>query len=798
MMPGCHRRSASSPVEDTPELRPLHERASAAVRRGDFAAAEVLYRQAYDEAVREGQRALAARYLGNAGSCRFAVWDLRGALSTLLQAHDMAAGSGDMEGAGRLSANLASLYIQLGNFDWARQSAERGLRELSPDDATGTRSSLLTLSGQVDSRLGDHEQAERAFRAAIAEADRLNNRRLLAQAWDNFGVVELEAGHLQNAARALIESYRLSVLFPKLAGSPNYPHLSELAEREGDFRTAWVLLGRAFENPAAAGAPDWYLHFQAGRIQAHLQHRAAALAEYRKAIARARTWREGTAPTDALRAGSSHWLDALYAQYIDTLVDAPDFERPGSMSAREAFLASEESRSAALRQTLLDRGRQSVSLPQSYWALLAELRAGQSRLLTGNSGALRASLHQMEQRLQEIEVKALALPGTTLYRPDERFSVGQTLSSIEAKLSPREVLLSFHLGLRSSCVWAVRRHGFEAHRLRAASDIRDDAEKFLAAIHKNQPSAERAGEKLYTALFQPLGVEVQRQPEWVLTSEETLLRTPLAALPAGTAGGGFLVERHTLRFVPSAFSLRASLPLRSGGPFLGIGDGVYNRADPRWRSVRSWGGPALKLPSVFSAQASIELPRLVGSGQELTACARVFGVKEGALLTGLRATRAGVEEAIQRNPAVVHIAAHVLQPDGRPEGALIALGLNRSGGPEVLTHYDIVGWNLHGGAVVMSGCSSASAPAPDPIGVLGLARAWLIAGADAVVGTRWADPDDSGSFFVKFYQNLRHGSGSGTRAISEALQAAQLEMIRSGSWRAQPGYWASFYEMGKE
>jgi CHAT domain-containing protein/tetratricopeptide (TPR) repeat protein len=797
--PGCHRGSESSLVEDTPKLRPLHDRASAAVRRGDFTEAEALYRQAYDQAAREGRRALASRYLGNAGSCRFAVWDLRGALSTFLQAHDMAVASGDMEEAGRLSANLASLYIQLGNFDWARQTTERGLRELRPDDATGTRSSLLTLSGQINSRLGDQEKTEQAFRAAIGEADRLKNRRLLAQAWDNFGFVELQAGHLPNAARALLESYRLSVLFPKTAGPPNYPHLSELAEREGDLRTASVLLRRAFENPAIAGAPDWYLHFQAGRIQAHLQHRAAALAEYRKAIDRARAWHEGTAPTDALRAGSSHWLDALYAQYIETLIDAPDFERPGSVSAREAFLASEERRSAALRQTLLERERQNVSLPQSYWTLLAQLRTGQSRLLTDNSGALRASLRRIEQRLQEIEVKALAPPaGTTPYRPDEKISMGETLSSIEAKLSPREVLLSFHLGSRSSCVWAVRRRSFEAHRLKAASLIRDDAEKFLAAIEQNRPSAESAGKKLYASLFQPLGAGVQRQPEWVLTSEETLLRTPLAALPVGAGGHGFLIERHTLRFVPSALSLRASLPLRREGPFLGIGDGVYNRADPRWRAVRSVGGPALDLTSVFSAQASIELPRLVGSGQELMACARVFGMPEGVLLTGHRATRTRVEEALRREPAVIHIAAHVLQPGGRPEGALIALGLNPTGSPEVLTHYDIVRWNLHGATVVMSGCSSASAPAPDPIGMLGLARAWLIAGADAVVGTRWADPDDSGSFFVKFYENLRRVSGSGTRATAEALQAAQLEMIRSGSWRAKPSYWSSFYEMGKE
>ncbi len=667
----------------------------------------MLFRQAYERAQRDGLPALAARYLGNAGSCRFAMWDLRGALSTLLRAHEMASAAGDPQGAGRVSANLAQLYIQLGDFEGARQSAERGLRELGRRDATGARASLLTLSGQVASRLGDHRRAEQSFLEAIDEADGLGNQRLLEQAWDNFGFVELEAGHLANAEKALLEAYRIAVLFPKAALQPPYSHLSELAEREGNLAAAGSLLAHAFTHPGSAGVPDWYLHFEAGRLQAELGRRDRALAEYRDAVRRARAWREGTAPTDALRAGSSHWVEALYTQYVDTLLQAPDFDRPGSAAAREAFLASEESRSAALRQTLLERGRQTVALPPAYWTLLAQLRAGQSSLLTNDSAALRVSLQEIEQRLQEMEVKALVLPSTTPHNGQERFSVEDTLSNIQGQLTAREVLLSFHLGLRSSCVWAVRRDGFEAHRLPAGPDIRNDAEKFLAATKQNQSSAARLGEKLYASLFEPLGAEVQRRSEWVLTSDETLLQTPLAALRGGPSQPGFLIERHSIRFVPSALSLRASLPLRPSGPFVGVGDGIYNRADPRWHAGQGWTGHALPLPSVFNAQASMELPRLVGSGQELLACARVFGTGTESLLTGVRATREQVEEALRRNPAVIHIAAHVLQPEGRPEGALIALGLSATGAAEVLNHYDIVRWNLQGGAGVMSGCSSA-------------------------------------------------------------------------------------------
>ncbi len=815
-MSGCQRQGTVASVDDTPALRPVHARALASFRDGNFQQAEALFRQAYAEALGEHRTALAARYLGNVGNCLFAVWNLRGALSTLLKAHELAVQAGDGDGAGRISGNLASLYIQMGNFQSAGQSAERGLREMARDDKTGARASLLALSAQVYSRLGEHAQAEKSFSEAIEESDRLGNRRLMELAWDNLGFVELQAGHVRRAEHALLEAYRLRLLFPDASQSPPYSHLSELAERRGDYATAWILLDRAMEHPSSAGAPEWYLRFQAGRLQAALGHRGLALAKFREAIRLARAWREGTAPTDALRSGAANWVDALYMQFIDTLLEDPGFERAGSPAAREAFEATEERRSAALRQALIERDSRNVTLPPAYWSLLTQLRAGQTALLTEDSPSVRASVAQMEQRLQELEVNALALPdpaaargamglrsgpksspSTTPQNLRESFSQEDALSSIQGQLNGRELLLSFHLGVRASSVWAVRRDGFEAHRLPAAQEIKDDAETFLAATQHDRPEASTRGERLYGKLFGTLGQEAQRRRDWVLASDETLLRTPLAALRGGPGKPGFLIEKHTLRVVPSALSLRDSLPWRADGTFLGVGDGIYNRADPRWRGL-GWTGAGTIFGSVVSAQAAMELPRLVGSGHELFACARVFGAGTGSLLTGVHATRGEVERAIERNPAVIHFAAHVLQPDGHPEGAVIALGLNPDGGAEVLTHYDIATQRLHGGAVVMSGCSSASAPAPDVIGVLGLARAWLIAGADAVIGTRWADPDDSGAFFVEFYRNLRRSSGSGAYAAASALRAAQLQMVRSGTWRARPSYWASFYEIGEE
>ena len=103
------------------------------------------------------------------------------------------------------------------------------------------------------------------------------------------------------------------------------------------------------------------------------------------------------------------------------------------------------------------------------------------------------------------------------------------------------------------------------------------------------------------------------------------------------------------------------------------------------------------------------------------------------------------------------------------------------------------------GLVVLSGCSSAGEALPAE-GLMGLTRAWLAGGARAVIATQWPTPDDSGELFRSFYGALRALPGSGSYAVRAALalQQAQREMLRSGSWRSDPRYWAAYFVLGKD
>src|SRR5207302_4274817 len=97
------------------------------------------------------------------------------------------------------------------------------------------------------------------------------------------------------------------------------------------------------------------------------------------------------------------------------------------------------------------------------------------------------------------------------------------------------------------------------------------------------------------------------------------------------------------------------------------------------------------------------------------------------------------------------------------------------GEDQLLGPAEIGGWNAEAGLIVLSGCSSGAAVARPGAGLMGLTRAWLMAGAGAVVATGWSTPDDVGVFFGRFYRGLQHAE---TRDPAAALQAAQIETIQ--------------------
>jgi len=455
------------------------------------------------------------------------------------------------------------------------------------------------------------------------------------------------------------------------------------------------------------------------------------------------------------------------------------FESGRPELARETFAALEENRGSSLAARLGERRQFLRGLRPAYWDALAALQSVESAALFDDSDGPRQSMRRLRGDILEMEARA-GVPG---FR-----NPANLLRRLQLRLDDDTALLSFHLGEAGSGLWAVSRSDFALYPLPARARVLDAARRFRAAVMSHDSSSERLGRELYATLFGGLGAQYRNKTRWLLSLDEGLFETPFAALvTGGVRAPVYLIERHSIRIVSGAANLLEA-PKRRGAPhtFAGIGDAIYNAADTRWRSRTEW-------PWRPRAPATLGLSRLAGSGPEIESCAREWP-GGSVLLEGGEVTRTNVRRVAEGGASVMHFATHIVQdPQQKATGALISLSLNDAGRDELLGASEITGWNVTASLVALSGCNSGAGVARPGAGLMGLTRAWLMAGAGAVVATGWSIPDDAGDFFRSFYRELQRLQ---SRDPGEALRAAQIESVRSGGWRSDPGYWAAFFALG--
>ena len=172
-------------------------------------------------------------------------------------------------------------------------------------------------------------------------------------------------------------------------------------------------------------------------------------------------------------------------------------------------------------------------------------------------------------------------------------------------------------------------------------------------------------------------------------------------------------------------------------------------------------------------------------------CAREEVEMIGKILnsTPLIGTQATKDEVLRRlgSVALVHLAAH-----GNMETGDIALASNEGVKKDILTMRDVLRVQIRARLVVLSCCHSARGEIKAE-GVVGIARAFLGAGARSVLVSLWAIDDKATLEFMKnFYQHVVKG-----RSASEALNQAMNCMRESEEFSAVK-FWAPFVLIGDD
>ena len=276
---------------------------------------------------------------------------------------------------------------------------------------------------------------------------------------------------------------------------------------------------------------------------------------------------------------------------------------------------------------------------------------------------------------------------------------------------------------------------------------------------------------LYNNIIEPVADLVQGN-ELIIVPDGPLWLAPYAALM--DADSKYLCDSFRIRVVPSLTSLKLIADCskeyhsRSGSLLVG---------DPWVEEVTNSKGERILDPLPFARK-------------EVEMIGRILNVTP---ITGKQATKREVLKELS-SVALVHFAAH-----GRMETGEIALTPDpkrRSRIPTkedyILTIADVLNVKLRARLVVLSCCHSGRGEIKDE-GVVGIARAFMGAGARSALVSLWAIDDEATlKFMESFYHHLIEG-----RRASESLNLA-MKNLRESDKYSDVKYWAPFVLIGDD
>ena len=259
--------------------------------------------------------------------------------------------------------------------------------------------------------------------------------------------------------------------------------------------------------------------------------------------------------------------------------------------------------------------------------------------------------------------------------------------------------------------------------------------------------------------------------ELVIVPDGASFLIPYAALV--DQNGRYLSETLRIRLAPSVTSLvlLAECPEDSHGT-----SGVLLVGDPWVETVRL-------------GKKKKRFAQLPWAEKEVKMLEKMLNVQP---LTGKNATKERVLRRLE-SVSLVHIAAH-----GRSETGEILLSPNH-GSPEkpkeqdfLLTMEDVLKAKLRAKLVVLSCCHTGKGKICAE-GVVGIARAFLGAGARSVIASLWAIEDKATMEFMRnFYEHLIAGH-SASRSLNQAMKL----MRESGEFN-EVRQWAPFVLIGDD
>jgi CHAT domain-containing protein/Flp pilus assembly protein TadD len=843
--------------------------------QGDYESARPLYEQAL--AIRKKalgeQHPDTATSLNNLGGLLYAQGDYASARPYFEQALAITKkvfGEHHRDTAGSLN-NLGGLLHAQGDYALARPYYEQALAirkkilgEQHPDTAR-----LLNNLGVLLYAQGDHASARPYLEQALAVRKKVLGEQHpdTASSLDNMGAL-LEAQGNDTSARPYFEK---ALAIKKKTQGDQHPdtarslnNLGTLLGTQGEYASARPYLDEALairkrflgeQHPDTASS----LNNLGGLLKVQGDY-ASARPHYEQALAIQR--RSLDLAAVALAERQQLAMSEKAREYLDSLLSLTDRNLVSVRADYEGILTWKGA--VSVRQMQNRHVRQEPALAP----LAGQLQALAVRLSTlssatphpKNAEAHRKALVRLTLEMEELEVE--------LARRSDGFRQGQ----VQAKLGSADLAGSLASGAalvdfleyshsrldpvnkgrflyeRRVVAFVIRKDAPTVRvDLALADDIAQAVEAWRAHLVGKGPTtgdAKDPGQMLRRLVWQPLEEHLAGAKLVLLSPDGALARIPFAALP-GKAPGTYLLEEVALSVVPYPRLLPAMLNERGKetAPSLLL-VGAVDYAAAAGKAANGADRAAAR-----STDRGLQYAALKNTGGEVTSIKDSFKSRFPKGTVSLL-EREAATEAAWRAAAPSHRWLHLATHGFFAPPEIKSTAAPRNGSADLFGKTDVVGFHpglLSGLAlaganrdpvpgqddgvltakeveqvdlrktelVVLSACETGLGKTAGGEGILGLQRAFQVAGAGTVVASLWhVDDAVTRALMEKFYDNL----WSRKMPKGEAFRQAQLFILREGSAkeivprgvvqlnkavalpaeqrRTPPFYWAAFVLSG--
>ncbi len=732
------------------------------------------------------------------------------ALSYFDQSLSSARSSRYQEGIILATVGLADSYKKIGDTDKATEI----LATAPPDNRESAKGEhpLIALSmGEALAQQGRLSQALDIFTKSLSNIDSYKDDRLKQSVYSSLGTTLFALGRYREAIthyQRALELARKSYNTPDIVDILNNIGFCQVSLKKYDEAARSFREGLGLLDVMNLQYPEkqMYANYGLGLLNEEQHQNVQALIYYTTAIKYIEDLRGSLSSTEFRSLFLANKI-AAYEHAIDILLtDAgrmpydvrmgPRFTKAGLTPVEVAFFYAESTKARSFLELLYKArtGALADRIPR-------ELAVQEQRLLStidsiqssrsSQSEAQRELLKRSKRELEELIAKfRKEYPDYASIRYPEPVMAG------DIPLRVNEVLLAYKVNPKNTYLWII-----EKGKKTSAVEIAVSREELIRQVGefrgflKNPGRLEaydlEKGQALGRLLLEEALSRIDSDKNIIITPDGVLNMVPFEALTVGKTKNTiqYLGEKYKISYYPSASVMATMRQFKESPkiskPLFALGDPVYEDSDVRYSRRKSGTivlasvdpTPSLNLRSAL-VRSGFSLPRLPETRDEVLEIGALFGYKadDPNIKLDMDASKSELLKSDLGRYRFIHFATHGLLSGDIPYILEPALVLSQPGNrnPEdgFLKMSEILELKLNADAVVLSACKTALGKEIAGEGIVGLSRAFMLAGAKSVIVSLWSVESNSTAVMMKsFYSHLQHG-----RSKEEALRLAKQEL----------------------